>query len=180
MRILKEDCVALVIDYQEKLVPAMSGIEPLLDRSEILLKGLHALEVPMLISQQYPRGLGQTLPRILEAAGHAPTFDKVSFSLWDDEPLRSVIEQSGKKTVLICGIEAHVCVLQTAVDLLEKGYRVVLVDDCISSRKPSDKAIASKRAAQEGAVLTTSEALLFELQRISGTLTFKIISKLVK
>lgn len=180
MRILKENCVALVIDYQEKLIPAMSGIDSLLERSEILLKGLNALEVPMVISQQYPRGLGQTLPQILEASGGAPTFDKASFSLWDDEALRGAIEASGKKTVIICGVEAHVCVLQTAVDLLENGYQVVMVDDCISSRRPSDKEIAMKRAMHEGATLTTSEAILFELQRISGTPAFKTISKLVK
>ncbi|MGN1030242.1 MAG: hydrolase [Butyricicoccaceae bacterium] len=180
MRILKDNCIALVIDYQEKLIPAMSGIDSLLSRSEILLKGLNALEVPMLISQQYPRGLGQTLPQVLEASGNAPTMDKNSFSLWDDDAIRSAVEASGKKTVIICGVEAHVCVLQTAVDLIEAGYQVVLVDDCISSRRPGDKEIAMKRAMHEGATLTTSEAILFELQRISGTPTFKIISKLVK
>jgi len=180
MRISPENTLALIVDYQEKLVPAMSDIDSLIHNSSILLKGLAVLGIPAIITQQYTRGLGETVPEILEAAGPCPVFDKITFSCYQDKEIRSAVRSSGRKTVLVCGIESHVCVLQTVIDLLGDGYRVVLVEDCIDSRKPSDKATALIRARQEGALITSYEAILFELTHIAGNERFKQISKLVK
>lgn len=180
MRILKEDTIALVVDFQEKLMPVMAGKEELEVRTNILVKGLKTLEVPMLITQQYTKGIGMTIPSLFESSETEEYFDKVTFSCFDDEAIRAKIEESGKKNVIVCGIESHICVLQTCIDLKEAGYTPILVVDCMSSRKESDKEIAILRAQQEGIVLTTTEAILFELTRKAGNPTFKVISKLIK
>ena len=180
MRILPEKSIAMVVDYQTRLVPAMGNIDTLIHNSSVLLKGLNILEIPMIITQQYTKGLGETVPEILDAAGDHPVFDKITFSCHQNEAIKAALKASGKTTVIVCGIEAHVCVLQTVIDLLEDGYQVVLVEDCIDSRKASDKANALIRARQEGAVITSYEAILFELTQIAGTERFKQISKLVK
>lgn len=180
MRILKEDTMALVIDFQEKLMPVMDKAEALEARTGILLKGLRTLEVPMLFTQQYTKGIGMTIPSLFEAAGEEKYFDKITFSCMDDEAIRNAVEAGGKKNVIVCGIESHICVLQTCIDLKEAGYTPILVVDCMSSRKESDKEIAILRAQQEGILLTTTEAILFELTRKAGNPTFKEISRLIK
>ena len=107
-------------------------------------------------------------------------FDKLAFSCFEDDNIRKKIFQLGKKTVLVCGIEAHICVLQTCIDLKTAGYTPVLVTDCIGSRKESDKQVALLRAQSEGILLTTTESILFELTRKAGSPVFKEISKLIK
>ena len=180
MRILKEDTIALVVDFQERLMPVMAEAEALEARTNILLKGLKVLEVPMLITQQYTKAIGMTIPSLVESAGTEEYFDKISFSCMDDEAIKAAVEASGKKNVIVCGIESHICVLQTCIDLKEAGYTPILVVDCMSSRKLSDKEGAILRAQQEGILLTTTEAILFELTRKAGNPTFKEISKLIK
>lgn len=176
MRILREEAVALVVDYQEKLVPVMNEKEFLIERSQILLQGLKILGVPMIITQQYTKGLGTTVENICAAAGKSDYIEKISFSAY--EQVEDQIE--GKKYVIVCGIESHICVLQTVIDLAAAGYVPVVVEDCISSRQKTDKEIALKRMSQEGAVITTSESLLFELLRVAGTETSKKIQRLIK
>lgn len=180
MRILKEDTIALVVDFQEKLMPVMTYKNELEARTNILLKGLKALEVPMLVTQQYTRGIGMTIPSVAEAVGTEDYFDKLTFSCYEDENIKKAIDAAGCKNVLVCGIESHICVLQTCIDLKAAGYNPVLVADCIGSRKLSDKEMALVRAQQEGITLTTSEAILFELTRKAGSDVFKTISKLIK
>ncbi len=176
MRIIREEAAAVVIDYQEKLVPAMHKKEELIRNSQILLKGLKILGVPMCVTQQYTKGLGMTVSEIQEAAGTKAYMDKISFSTAD-----VIAEQvQGKKYVILCGMEAHICVLQTLIDLKAKGYVPVLVEDCISSRKKNDKKMAIERAIQEGAIVTTYEAVLFELLKEAGTEESKAIQRLIK
>ena len=176
MKIEREHAIAVAIDYQEKLVPAMDKKERLLENSEILLAGLREMNVPILLTQQYTKGLGQTVKEIKAASGCEEYLDKITFSAFD------LIEESihAKKYVIICGIESHICVLQTVIDLAAAGYVPVLVTDCITSRKPHDVAIAIKRAEQEGAILTTYEALLLELLGRAGTEEAKKILRLIK
>jgi nicotinamidase-related amidase len=180
MRIQIEDTMALIIDYQQKLIPVMNDKENLIRNTKILIEGLKVLNIPMIVTQQYTKGLGVTISSILESTSDYHAMDKISFSLSDDEAILQEIEKNNKKNIIICGIEAHICVLQTVIDLLEKKYNVVLVVDCISSRKEIDKKYAIKRAIREGAVITTYEAILFELTRKAGNETFKQISKLIK
>ena len=180
MRLLLENTMALVVDYQERLLPVINENEVLAQRSAVLLKGLKALGIPMVMTQQYTKGIGMTVPEIIQAVGSEEYFDKLAFSCFEDDNIRKKIFQLGKKTVLVCGIEAHICVLQTCIDLKTAGYTPVLVTDCIGSRKESDKQVALLRAQSEGILLTTTESILFELTRKAGSPVFKEISKLIK
>lgn len=176
MRIDRENTVALVIDYQEKLVPVMDEKARLIQNSAILLAGLRQLGIPMIVTQQYTKGLGVTVREIREAMESDDYIDKISFTAFN-----SVKEQiKDKKFVIVCGIEAHICVLQTVIDLVEAGFVPVVVEDCISSRKPNDKKIALKRMQQESAIITTYESLLFELLKVAGTEESKRIQRLIK
>ena len=181
MRIAVEDTMALIIDFQEKLVPVINNGEELIHNTTILIKGLQALKVPMLVTQQYTRGIGMTVPALAELFGENFTYeDKLTFSCAQDETILEKIAQTGKKNIIICGIEAHICVLQTVVDLIELGYHVILVEDCVGSRKEKDFLTGMKRAVREGAIPASYESILFELTRVAKTDTFKEISRLIK
>ncbi|RDU24306.1 hydrolase [Anaerosacchariphilus polymeriproducens] len=180
MRILPDDTIALVIDYQEKILPPIFDKEEFLKRSNILLAGLKELGIPTIVTAQYTKGLGNTTPEILEALGHDRFHEKFTFSGLGNEEVVEELAKSGRKNVIICGIESHVCVLQTLIDIKEAGYQPILVEDCVSSRKENDKKAAIERAKYEGAIITTYEAILFELLQSAKSEHFKAISKLVK
>ena len=172
---------AVMVDMQERLLAAMPDREGLVRRTETLLKGLSVLNIPITVTQQYTKGLGQTDPSLMEAGGLEGYFDKITYSCWADDAIRNAWKScSQRKTALLFGIEGHICLWQTAQDLLEAGYRVYVVTDCTESRKASDKETAYRRLEQAGAVLTTTEACLFELLEKAGTPEFKTISKLIK
>ncbi len=181
MRILAENTLALVVDFQDKLIPVIKGNSQLLHNTQILLKGLKLLQIPMIVTQQYTKGLGMTIPSLMETMGEDKVFyDKITFSCADDEKILEQIEKRGKTNIIICGAEAHICVLQSVIDLLEKGFCVVLIEDCIGSRKESDKKTALCRAVSEGAVIASYESILFELTRTAKSEVFKQISALIK
>ncbi|SFH92136.1 Nicotinamidase-related amidase [Tindallia magadiensis] len=180
MRLIKENSTAVIIDMQEKLTPHVQQHKDLIERMKILIKGLRALGVPILVTEQYRKGLGPTIPEIQEVMEKEVTVEKMAFSCCDDDEFQKALEQTGRTQVIVAGIEAHVCVLQTVIDLIEKGYQPIVVEDCLSSRKTMDKDIAMKRMVQEGARIVSCESILFELCRYAGTDTFKKISKLVK
>lgn len=180
MRILPEETQCMLIDLQERLLPAMSGKEACEDRAVMLAKGMKILDIPMIITQQYTKGLGKSVPSIYEAAGTEEYFDKRTFSCTKDEDIMKAISDSDRQNVIVCGVEAHVCVLQTCIDLKELGYQPVMVVDAVASRKESDKSVALQRAMQEGILLTTAESILFELTVDSKHPKFKEISALVK
>ena len=180
MRIKRENTTALLIDIQEKLFPHMDQKEELLRKSNILIEGLKVLGLPMVITEQYPRGLGNTVEEISSLVEKDPVIEKIAFSCCDEPAVMQHAALQNNRTIIICGIEAHVCVLQTVIDLHEAGYIAVVVEDCISSRNPKDKETALERMRSEGAVITTCESILFELARVAGTEEFKAISRLVK
>lgn len=180
MRIRREECAGLLIDIQERLFPHMDQKEELLRKTLMLLKGLNILNVPLLFTEQYPKGLGPTLKAIRETLGAPPALEKSAFSCCDEPGYVKAMEELGRKTLIICGIEAHVCVMQTCIDLRASGYAPVLVEDCVSSRNPEDKRVAIHRMSSEGVLIATCESILFELTRNSGTEEFKAISSLVK
>lgn len=180
MRILKEESAGLIVDIQERLFPHIFEYEKIEKNTQILIDGLKILEVPIIVTEQYRKGLGLTIPSISNALEDYESIEKMSFSCCDNENFEAELERVNKKNVIIAGIETHVCVLQTVADLLEAGYQPVVVEDCVSSRKEKDKNIAIKRMRQEGAIITSYESILFELARVSGTDSFKAISKLVK
>lgn len=180
MRVNKNQSLAIVIDIQERLAPVMDQKDELIKNCRILIEGLEELKVPILVTQQYTKGLGETLTEISSAFTDFSPIEKTSFSCYDEPAFVEALEETDAPNVIICGIEAHVCVLQTAVDLKEAGYRPIVVVDCISSRNNSNKQIALDRFRHEGIMLTTYESILFELTKGARSPEFKAISKLVK
>lgn len=178
MRIEAADSLVLIIDMQEKLVPHIDRKETIKEKAALLLAGTDALGVPRLAARQYPEGLGDTIAELrLYFDGY---WDKVTFSCCGSEPLLAKLRDSGRKNILIAGAEAHVCVLQTVIDLRAYGFLPVVAADAVGSRRESDYSIALRRMEQEGAILTTVESVLFELCRQSGSTVFKDILRLVK
>ena len=179
MRITPTDCFAIFVDCQERLLPAMDGADALLQNIITLAKGLRIHEVPILVPQQYSKGLGETVAPLREVLGNFTPFEKTDFSAYSNE-LAMAANSLNRRVAIVCGIEAHVCVLQTVTDLRQAGYQVFLVQDCIGSRKPSDKDTAILRTVAEGAFITSYESLLFELTAGKNHPQFKAISDLVK
>ena len=173
----------LVIDMQERLLPVMAGAADIERRSLLLIKAAKALNVPVLASEQYPRGLGPTVPSVKQAIGNAPVFEKLSFSCWRDEAFKghlTGLHEGGRPQAIIAGIESHVCVLQTAVDLAQAGFAVFAVSDALSSRAVSSLELAEKRMRQDGVEMINTEMAIFELLGKAGTPQFKELSGLIK
>jgi nicotinamidase-related amidase len=180
MRFKTENTGAIIVDVQEKLFPHMENHITLLANLEILIQGLMALGVPLIVTQQYTKGLGNTIPEIAGKLGEYSPVEKITFSCWGEPGFVDAVQNSKRKNFIIAGIEAHVCIMQTAVDLSENGFTPVVIEDCISSRKINDKKIAIERMNKEGIFISTYESILFELCTIAGTSQFKTISYLVK
>jgi nicotinamidase-related amidase len=190
-RVQIETSCAVLVDVQERLFPHMADADELQSRIIRLIQGLQILGVGITTTEQYPKGLGHTLPEIRSAIdsppegapqqpGPADPVEKNCFSCADSELFLNRLTEINRRKVILAGIEAHVCVQQTALDLLQRGYEPVVVADCVSSRSRFDMDIALQRLRFAGATVTSSEAVLFELCRFAGTDTFKQISKLVK
>jgi len=180
MRISEDNAVALIIDVQERIFPAIAEYEKLEKKLSQLVQGMKILEIPLFVTEQYVKGLGPTIPSLAALFGDLERIEKSSFSCVDEPRFIMNLASSGKEYVIIAGIESHVCVLQTVIDLIGNGYHPVVAEDCVSSRNPNDKKVAIARMQHEGAIVTTCESILFELLRYSGTEKFKAISRLVK
>jgi isochorismate hydrolase len=179
-KILLKESIAVVIDIQERLFPVIHENQELCTSTIKLLQGLQTLDVPVIVTEQYRKGLGGTIQEIREHLGIFTPFEKISFSCCGSEDFVETVNLSGRKTIIICGIEAHICVQQSVLDLLETGFTPVVIEDCVSSRKPNDKKIAIERMRDAGAIITTYESVLTELCVIAGTDVFKTISKIIK
>lgn len=179
MKLSKDNTIALCIDYQEKIVPAMNNATTLLEHSARLLSGLAVYQVPVVLTRQYPKGLGDVVPEIKNVAVNTVLFDKTTFSCLDSDEIRNYFYPDSRANVLLAGIETHICVLQTALDLLDLGKKVYIAVDCVSSRCPEETQIALKRMYMSGVVPTTGESALFEITQKAGSPEFKAISKLV-
>jgi nicotinamidase-related amidase len=180
MRIRKENAAGLVIDIQERLVPVMMEKEQLLKNCRMLIEGLQALGVPVLVTQQYTKGLGMTVPELSAVIQEFSPVEKRDFSCCGEPAVMTELARMNARHVIICGIESHVCVLQTALDLKDAGYIPVVVVDAVSSRFPANLELARERFRHEGILMTSAESLLFELTESSAAPAFKAISKLVK
>ena len=176
----KDKALAVMIDMQERLVPAIAHKEEIAENCRLMLEGLDILKVPVIATQQYTKGLGDTLPELKAAIRDGIYVEKISFSAWGADSFRTAVSESKASQIIVFGTETHVCVEQTVLDLLHKGFEVMLIADCAGSRFDGDKELALSRMAHEGAVVTSFEAALFELTKEAGTDAFKAISKLVK
>jgi nicotinamidase-related amidase len=175
-----DNAVLVAIDFQERLFPAMHDKEKLLRSVVKLIRGVRALEVPVIFTEQYPKGLGPTIPEIKELLPDMKPVEKVCFSCGDSEAFSKTLEGLKRHQVLIAGIEAHICVYQTAMALARAGYEVQVVSDGVSSREPENKAVAMQKLSAVGVLPTTTEMALFELLRVAQGDKFKQISNIVK
>jgi nicotinamidase-related amidase len=180
MRILREDTVAVLVDVQEKLLPHIHQGDLLLSKCLQLIKGLQLLEVPVIVTEQYVKGLGVTVPELREALPDYSPVEKLTFSCCGSYAFMQKIIDSGRSNVILMGIEAHVCVMQTAIDFSAKGYQPVVIHDAVSSRNPEDKTIALNRMRQAKCIHSTVESVLFELCNSAANPVFKQLSAIIK
>jgi nicotinamidase-related amidase len=180
MIVSSENTAVLVIDLQERLLPAMHKSEELLANCMRLLKGTTGLNLKHYYTQQYTKGLGDTVKEIKSIETTFTHFEKKSFSALGNEELNEKIKQNKNTNIIISGIEAHVCVLQTCIQLKHEGFNPIVVTNCISSRKTTDYEMAIERFKYENLMLATYESVLFELIESAESPNFKQISRIVK
>lgn len=180
MRIEASRSQALVIDIQERLFPHIYEHDALAARSAMLIRGLRVLDIPVHVTEQYSKGLGPTIPVIADALGGFEPIEKMTFSACGSPDVEARVLGLGRHAVIVFGIETHVCVQQTVLDLLAQGQTAIVVEDCVSSRRQQDRDAALRRMASAGAIITTAESLLFEFMRTAEHPQFKQISQLVK
>ncbi len=169
-----------MIDIQSKLWNVMCEKEALLENAQRLIKGMQVLRIPIILTEQNPKGLGPTAPELMQLMPEVKPLPKMCFSCQQDMGFQQSIKNINRKQVLVCGIEAHVCVYQTAMDLLCMGYEVQVVVDAVSSRAVKNRDITLSRLQNEGVKLTTTEMALFELLRTAESPQFKEIQKVIK
>jgi nicotinamidase-related amidase len=172
--------VLVVVDAQVKLMAAMHEKDQLIKNLVKLVKGAKVLNVPIIVTEQNPRGLGPTIPELAELIKDDPVISKLSFSCCGEEAFMAAFDKTERDQILICGMESHVCVYQTAADLLEQGYEVEVVMDAVSSRTPENRAIGWEKCKEYGASLTGVETVLFELLQVAEGPQFKEIFQIVK
>lgn len=176
----RKDTALVVVDIQEKLLPAMHGQDKILKYAQILVTAAQVLQLPVIFTEQYPKGLGHTLPVLREAAPEAPVIEKLHFSCARAGGFEEVLKKTGASQILLCGIETHVCVLQTAFDLGIGGRQVHVAADAVGSRDPENRENALMRMRRGGIIITNAESALFELLDCAGGEEFKAVSRLVR
>jgi nicotinamidase-related amidase len=182
-RLERSKAILAVIDVQERLMAVIHESAEVEANVARLLRGCRVLGVPAVVTEQYPKGIGPTTAAVREAmfeSGTAEPLQKMCFSSHGCEEFASELRRSGRTQVILCGVEAHVCVFQTCRDLLAEGYAVFIVGDATSSRTARNLDFALRRMTSDGAILTTTEMALFEMTVAAGTDEFRAISRLVK
>jgi nicotinamidase-related amidase len=170
-----------IIDMQEAFRTSIANFTQAAERIAVMVQGAQLLHLPVLVTEQYPKGLGHTAPEIAAVLPDGiEIIEKTTFSSCGAGPFRAELERLGTKQVLVCGIEAHICVNQTVHDLLADGFQVHLLTDCVSSRNLSDRKTATRKMQASGAIFSTVEMALFELIRDAKHEQFKAIQRLVK
>jgi len=173
--------LVLIIDIQEKLLNAVFNKETLAKKAGIIAKAANILNIPAVVTEQYPKGLGGTIESVKEALGEsAKIYEKITFSALDNEDILSVIKSSGKKQIILFGIETHICVSQTANALIEAGYEVYAVKDACGSRSEIEYNAGLERMKENGAKFVTTEITLFEWLRSAKHPNFKEVQSLIK
>jgi nicotinamidase-related amidase len=176
----KDDTLLVIVDIQTKLLNVTFDKERLVSSCRKLIEACKLLEIPMVMTEQYPQGMGPTDPRILEVLGNEKAVEKLSFSCCGVDDFNRKVSTFGKKQIVVMGIEAHVCILQTVHDLLHRGYSVYVPYDGVGSRKEGDYRNALGRMRQAGAVIGSVESAVFELMESADNPSFKKISRLIK
>jgi len=170
-----EQCALIVIDIQEKLLPPIFQREQLVKNSQLLIRLAGILHIPVLLTTQYTKGLGATVPEIASLVPEASPVDKQMFSCFGSDVFCSLVKRlpGNRTTVLLCGMESHICVAQTALDALRQGYLVHVASDAVSSRTEWNWKMGLERMRSAGAIISSTEMVLYELMRSSGGAAFK-------
>ena len=183
MRLQRNDSLLLVIDVQERLMPVINQSDDVIRNIDRLVRGFHLLDVPTIVTEQYVKGLGPTVATVRkaldESGGYTP-IEKMCFSANGNGEFQSEMRRLKRKQIVVSGVETHVCVYQTVTDLLAAGHEVTLIADALSSRTAENRDIAIRRMTSEGAKLSSTEMVLFELLGVSGTDEFAQILELVR
>lgn len=174
------NCIMLIIDVQEKLLNAVFNRDLVAQRAEVMAKAANILNVPIIITEQYPQGLGKTIESIKSSIDNNKVFEKTSFSALDNEDVFDAIKSQDKTDVILFGIETHICVSQTANALIELGYEVSVISDACGSRDEAEYLAGLSRMKENGAHIITAEIALFEWLRSSKHPNFKEIQRLIK
>ncbi len=176
----KEKAVLVVIDIQERLVPAMKKKDKVYENTLHLIEAAKLLDIPIVVTEQYPKGLGPTVDVIKEGLAEYNPLEKVTFDCCRGDGFLEKISSLKKSHIILAGMETHVCVLQTCLSLLKEGYFPHLVSDAVCSRKKDDYLTAKELMRDAGAVITCTETVLFQLLEKAGSPEFKTISKRIK
>lgn len=180
MLIRASDSVLVIIDMQERLVPAMQAPARTLRNAKLLLQAAKACEVPAVLTEQYPQGLGSTVADIAKVAGDATVIEKLHFSCMEDEGFKKSFTAMNRKQAVLAGMEAHICVVQTAASLIEKNYEVFVVSDATASRTTESEQACLTRLNASGVNVVTTEMVIFEWLGKAGTPAFKSLLPLIK
>lgn len=175
----REHTALLVIDVQERLMPVINDSQRIFENVNKLLRGAEILALETIITEQYPKGLGNTCKEV-QLPANPNIIEKVCFSCMMSDPVSDQLKLTNVKDLVICGAESHICVLKTTLDALKAGYNVHVVADAVGSRTPENKQLALERMRQAGAFIVSTEMMLFMLLDKAGTDEFKAISKLIK
>jgi len=174
------DSTLVVIDMQERLVPAMMAPARTIQNARLLLQAAAKTGVPALLTEQYPKGLGSTIPDIKKLARDAEIIPKLHFSCMEDQTFATSFRALGRRQAILAGMEAHICVVQTAASLFEKGYEVFVVSDATASRTLESEAACLARLSAGGVSIVTTEMVIFEWLGMAGTTAFKEMLPLIK
>jgi nicotinamidase-related amidase len=177
-----EQCALFVVDIQEKLLPPIFNRESLVKNSQLLIRLAKILSVPVMVTTQYRKGLGPVVSEIASLLTDAPTIDKMEFSCFGSDQFRSAVKMlpGNRNTVLLCGMEAHICVMQTALGALNEGYLVHVASDAVGSRAEWNWKVGLDRMRAAGAIISSTEMMMYELLRCSGTPQFKELLQYLK
>jgi len=179
VRLDAASAVLVVVDVQGRLARLVEGSEVVIDAVGRLVRGAGVLGVPVLATEQNPEGLGPTVEEVAPLLP-SPPIPKRAFSCWGEPAFREALEATGRRDVLLAGIEAHVCVYQTAVDLREAGWRVHVAADAVSSRTAANRQVGLEKMCSAGAEVTSVETALFEMLRVAEGPAFKEVLRIVK
>jgi nicotinamidase-related amidase len=177
MLVHKDRSVLLVIDLQQKLAPAIHQVNAVLSSACWVLQIADQLRIPVLATEQYPQGLGSTVPEVAALIPKDSMLEKIHFSAWREPAIQQQLQKFKKQQMVIVGTEAHVCVLQTALDLIAAGFSVFVVEEAVGSRTQANKTLALSRLQQAGAQIISQEMLAFEWLERAGTDQFRQISR---
>lgn len=176
----KDDSALVIVDIQERLAVVMSEREKVIRNTLHLMEAAKLLQLPVIVTEQYPQGLGPTVSEIREALPSYEPIEKLTFSCCGEPGFMKALESTGKKKIILCGMETHVCVLQTCIGSLREGYTVHAASDAICSRSKENFKTGIQFMRDAGAVITGTETVLFQLLERAGTEEFKALTKRIK